>query len=80
MEIAEAVRCLSLFGIPGENTPDGVREILARLVAAGSLSLGELQTARDIVKRKNCTDGLAYLFLSAMFLSQRGGNTFLSAG
>jgi len=76
MEIVEISRCLSLFGIPqGESCE--VREILSRLVAAGSLSLGELQTARDIVARAGCEQDAAYLFLAAMFISQRGGNAFL---
>ena len=54
-----------------------VRGILARLVAAGSLSLGELQTARDIVDRREGGGDAAWLFLAAMFISQRGGNAFL---
>ena len=76
MEVTEIVRRLSLFGIPrGESR--NVREFLARLVAAGSLSLGELQTARDIVARAGCVDDAVYLFLAAMFISQREGNAFL---
>ena len=77
MEIAEIVRCLSLFGIPHGDSPS-VRGMLARLVAAESLSLGELQTARDIVNRAGCSNDAAYLFLAAMFISQREGNVFLS--
>lgn len=76
MEIRDIERTLALFGIPA--SADGeVRGILARLVAAESLSLGELQTSRDIMKRTSCEKGAAYLFLAAMFLSQRGGNAFL---
>ena len=44
MEVAEIARRLKLFGIPHEDT-QGVRGVLARLVAAQSLSLGELQTS-----------------------------------
>ena len=76
MEITEIVRRLSLFGIPRGDS-HGVREILARLVSAESLSLGELQTARDIVVRTGCTNAAAYLFLAAMFISQRSGNAYL---
>ena len=76
METSEVIETLSLFGIPAGGA-DGVRRILARLVAAESLSLGELQTARDIVRRKGGAGDAAYLFLAAMFLSLRGGNTFL---
>ena len=76
METSEVIGILSLFGIPASGS-DGIRRILARLVAAESLSLGELQTARDIVRRKDGVGDAAYLFLAAMFLSLRGGNTFL---
>lgn len=77
MEISEIVRRLSLFGIPHGSSRE-VRGMLARLVAAESLSLGELQTARDIIRRSGCEDDAVYLFLAAMFISQRGGNVFLS--
>ena len=80
MEITETIRRLSLFGIPRGGTRE-VRAILARLVAARSISLGELQTARDIVERAaERVDDAAYIFLAAMFISQRGGNAFLRAG
>ena len=75
----EAIRLLSLFGIPDGGSRD-VREILARLVAAGSLSLGELQMARDIAGRAGCVNDAAYLFLAAMCVSARGGNAFLRPG
>ena len=79
MEIKEIVRRLSLFGIPRGDSRV-VREILARLVAADSISFGELQTARDIVGRSaGCENDAVYLFLAAMFISQRGGNAFLRA-
>lgn len=78
----DANRKLGLFGIPGgETREDGtVRGILARLLAAGAVSLGELQTARDIVGRKPGTDPHAYLFLAAMFASLRDGNTAFDLG
>ena len=79
MEIKEIARRLSLFGIPNGDS-DSVREILARLVAAESISLGELQTARDIVGRSaECENDAVYIFLAAMFISQRNGNAFLRA-
>jgi len=79
MEINEIIRRLSLFGIPRGDSRE-VREILARLVVADSISLGELQTARDIVERSaGCENDAVYLFLAAMFISQRGGNAFLRA-
>ena len=82
MEIVEVARRLSLFGIPQQKDEKAVRDILARLVVAGSLSLGELQTARDIVRRAcagrgGCVKDTVYLFLAAMFISQKGGNAFL---
>ena len=76
METAEIVRRLSLFGIPRGDSR-GVRGILARLVSAEALSLGELQTARDVVVRAGCTNDAAYLFLAAMFISQRSGDAYL---
>ena len=79
MDTTEKVRRLSLFGIPQGDSRE-VREMLARLVAAESLSLGELQLARDIVKRVRCEDDAAYLFLAAMCISERGGNAFLRPG
>ena len=79
MDTTEIVRRLSLFGIPQGDSRE-VREMLARLVAAESLSLGELQLARDIVKRVRCEDDAAYLFLAAMCISERGGNAFLRPG
>lgn len=79
MDIKETVRRLSLFGIPVGDSRE-VREMLARLVAAESLSLGELQMARDIVGRAGCGSADAYLFLAAMCISARGGNAFLRPG
>ena len=71
---------LKLFGIPGGDAAGEVarvRRMLARLVAADSLSLAELQTARDIVKMSEDVPAEAYLFIAAKFLSQHAGNTFL---
>jgi exodeoxyribonuclease V alpha subunit len=77
MEFNESTRRLYLFGIVGENTDIKVVSILARLLTSGAITLGELQTARDIVKRKSVVDPWAYVFLAAMFLSLHGGNTYL---
>lgn len=73
----EANRRLGLFGIPDgdDEAARTVRDILARLLTFRAVSLGELQTARDIVDRKPGTDPHAYLFLAAMFASLREGNT-----
>ena len=73
----EAKRKLELFEIPGGSgdAVEKIRGILARLLAFRAVSLGELQTARDIVGRKEGTAPHAYLFLAAMFVSLRDGNT-----
>ncbi len=77
MEINEAEYKLVLFEIPGEDgdAERNVRTALVRLLDSGALSLGELQTARDIVRRKEGVDAHAYLFLAGMFVSLRSGNT-----
>ena len=77
MATEEANRKLRLFEIPGGNAgaDKTVRDILARLLALGAVSVGELQTARDIVGRKDGTGAHAYLFLAAMFVSLGDGNT-----
>ena len=80
MELAVNIHRLSLFGIPDGNMAGDVglvRKILARLLETDSISLAELQTARDIVKKLDDVRAEAYLFLAAMFLSLHGGNTFL---
>ena len=80
MERMEAIRVLELFGIPAgaDAAARDIREMLARLIRAESLRLGEAQTARDIVSRvPGGVDPCGYLFLAAMFLSQREGSTFL---
>lgn len=78
VDSAEIVRHLSLFGIPAHDAA-GVRELLARLVQTRSLSLGELQIARDVVGRTALGEDepFAYLAIAALFLSQHAGNTFL---
>ncbi len=77
MEIDEAFRRLKSFEIPDGEVPacEPVRRVLARLLASRAVSLGELQTARDIVRRKDGVDAHAYLFLAGMFVSLRDGNT-----
>ena len=77
MVIDEAFRRLKSFEIPNGEEPacESVRKVLARLLASRAVSLGELQTARDIVGRKDGVDAHAYLFLAGMFVSLRDGNT-----
>ena len=77
MEMKEAKRRVALFKIADGSDSDAVSDILARLLVAGSLSMGELQTSRDIMQRKACENPFACLFLAVMFLSQRNGNAFL---
>lgn len=63
---------LELFGIAGN---DGeLRAILQRLVCAGAVSVGELQTARDIIGRGSGVPDSAYLFIAAMFVSLHSGD------
>ena len=60
----EAERRLCLFGIPARSAePEKVREILARILAEGSLSLSDLQTARDVVEHDGLKTPESYLFL-----------------
>ena len=74
---------LKLFGIPSGDAGAGedVRKILARLLAARSLRLAQLQTARDIFERAKEQgkeqDVHLYLFLAAMFLSEGQGNAYM---
>jgi exodeoxyribonuclease V alpha subunit len=77
MEFETAMRRLKLFEIPaGESEKaESVRDILAQLLSFNAISLGELQSARDIVKRKDNVPEAIYIFLSAMFVSLRNGNT-----
>ena len=74
---------LKLFGIPSGDAGavEEVRKILARLLAARSLRLAQLQTARDIFERAKEQgkeqDVHLYLFLAAMFLSEGQGNAYM---
>ena len=74
---------LKLFGIPSgdADVAEEVRKILARLLAARSLRLAQLQTARDIFERakeqQKELDVHLYLFLAAMFLSEGQGNAYM---
>ena len=70
---------LKLFGIPSgdADVAEEVRKILARLLAARSLRLAQLQTARDIYERDSAEDPRLYLFLAAMFLSEGQGNAYM---
>lgn len=76
MESEEARRKLELFEIPsgGGEEAEKVRGILAPLLSFGAVSLGELQTARDIAERKRDVADAVYVFLAAMFVSLRDGN------
>ena len=66
----EAERRLCLFGIPARSAePEKVREILARILAEGSLSLPDLQPARDVVEHDGLKPPESYLFLAAMELA-----------
>ena len=83
MNIEDTMHSLRLFGIPADDASgnaDAVRKVLARLVEEDSVSLVDLQTARDIVRRATLAPAEAYLFLAAMFLSVRDGNIFLRPG
>ena len=74
---------LKLFGIPSGDASavEEVRKILARLLAARSLRLAQLQTARDIFERakeqEKEQEVRLYLFLAAMFLSEGQGNAYM---
>ena len=74
---------LKLFGIPSGDAgaAEKVRKILARLLAARSLRLAQLQTARDIFERakeqEKEQDVRLYLFLAAMFLFEGQGNAYM---
>ena len=78
MTVEEAGRRLSLFGIPGAGEGgDDVKEVLSRILACGSLALSDLQTARDVMEHLKAMDAGLCLFLAAMQISLKGGNTFL---
>lgn len=93
MTIEESNSRLCLFGIPPrrrrnheegikneDKVTENVRAILARLLAARSLRLAQLQTARDIYERAGKDDPRLYLFLAAMFLSEGQGNAYMRVG
>jgi len=77
MDLNEAERKLELFEIPGPKSEASkdVLLVLAQMLVSRALSLGELQTARDIVGRRPKAGAYAYLFLAGMFVSLRDGNT-----
>ena len=78
MTIQEAARRLELFGIPAKGDgAEEVRNILARILAGGSLSLSDMQSARDVAEHLHAQTPGVYLFLAAMQLSLKAGNTFL---
>ena len=78
MTIQEAGRRLDLFGIPAKGDgEEEVRNILARILAGGSLSLSDMQSARDVAEHLHAQTPGVYLFLAAMQLSLKAGNTFL---
>ena len=69
---------MDLFGIPAEgDEAKDVRNILARILAGGSLSLSDMQSARDVAEHLHAQTPGVYLFLAAMQLSLKAGNTFL---
>ena len=67
-----------LFGIPAKGDgEEEVRNILARILAGGALSLSDMQSARDVAEHLHAQTPGVYLFLAAMQLSLKAGNTFL---
>ena len=77
MTFEEAERRLRLFGIPGKGEgADDIRKVLSRILAGGSLALSDLQIARDVTERLHLKNPCLYLFLAAMQLSLKDGNTF----
>ena len=78
MTVEEAGRRLCLFGIPGKGEgEDDIRKVLSRILARGSLVFSDMQTARDVIEHLKAADPGLYLFLAAMQLSLKDGNTFL---
>ena len=82
MELEEAKKILKLFEIPSADSEnaESVRDMLAQLLSFRAVSLGELQTARDIVNRKEEVAAAAYVFLAGMFVSLHDGNTVFNLG
>ena len=80
------ISLLEAFGIPkngdvaSHDSADDVRRILARLLAARSLRLSHLQTARDIYERAGVDEPRFYLFLAALFISSAKGNAYMEVG
>ncbi len=75
---------LERFNISSSTQAPAVHTILSALLTARALTLGELQTARDIITRCPAASApdiepYAYLFIAALFLSEHLGNTFLRA-
>ena len=69
---------MHLFGIAAEGGGAGdVCNILVRILAGGSLSLSDMQSARDVAEHLHAQTPGVYLFLAAMQLSLKAGNTFL---
>lgn len=78
MTVDESERRLRLFGISADGDGAGeLRKVLSRILVAGSLTLSDLQTARDVMEHLKVRDPGLYLFLAAMQLSLKDGNTFL---
>ena len=78
MTVEEAERRLRLFGMPGKGeSEDDIRKVLSRILATGSLELSDLQSARDVMEHLKALDAGLCLFLAAMQLSLKEGNTFL---
>ena len=78
MTVEESERRLRLFGIPAKGEEaDDILKVLSRILASGSLALSDLQTARDVMAHLKANDSGLYLFLAAMSLSLKEGNTFL---
>ncbi|MGN0846333.1 MAG: exodeoxyribonuclease V subunit alpha [Kiritimatiellia bacterium] len=82
MTMGEARRRLALFEIPAGKGAEAceVRDVLARLMAAGSLALSDCQVLRDIAEETGEEGPHLYLLLAAMRLSQMAGNTLLRTG
>ena len=78
MTVEESERRLRLFGIPAEDDrAHDIRKVLSRILAAGSLTLSDMQVVRDVIEHLHVLDAVPYLFLAAMQLSLKEGNTFL---
>lgn len=78
MTIEEAVRRLRLFGIPekGDGSEE-IRNVLALILAGGSMALSDVQSARDVAEHLQIRNPGVYLFIAAMCLSLKRGDTFL---